>query len=102
MTVASKKYEAPKRRRWETQVEFLDGSVIDATSDDDAIERWKRIASWTDETAISDPADWMERVLARARTFYQAGLIGITSESGSTVILDALNAEGCLIVRRKG
>ena len=102
MTAAHKKYPAPRRRRWLVQVEFLDGTTIDASSDADAMDRWRRLAAWSDETAVTDPDDWMERVLARARVFYNAGLIGITPKMDPKVILDALDAEGCLIVRRKG
>lgn len=99
---AVKVYPAAKRRVWDTQIEFLDGTTIDATSDEDAVDRWRRMAAWTDESAITNPADWMERVLARARSFYQAGLIGLDGQSEATDILDALHAEQCLIIRRKG
>lgn len=95
-------YPAPKRRVWSVQVEFLDGTVIDAASDDDAIERWRRIASWSDESALTDPVDWMDRVLARARVFYNAELLGITGHAPSSVILNALSDEKCIELRRKG
>jgi hypothetical protein len=96
------KYPAPKRRRWEVQVEFLDGLIIDAASDDDVVARWRNFPSWSDESAMTDPVDWMNRVLDRARTFYHAGLIGINGNSTPTEILDALSAEECIILRRKG
>lgn len=83
------------------QVEFFDGTVIDATSDDDAVERWRRIATWSDPTAETNPADWMLRVLMRARTIYGARLEGITPDSSSTDILEALADEECLYLRRK-
>lgn len=97
----AKKYPAPKPRDWIVQVEFFDGTVIDATSDDDAIERWRRVAAWTDPTAETHALDWMARVLMRARTVYQAALTGITPSSTSTEILDALADENCLYLRRK-
>lgn len=83
------------------QVEFFDGTVIDATSDEDALSRWRRIATWTDPTAETNPKDWMARVLMRARTIYRAELVGITPDSSDTEILDALADEGCLYLRRK-
>lgn len=94
-------YPAPKRRNWMVQIEFLDGTVIDASSDDDAMDRWRRLASWTDPTAESDPVDWTERVLMRAKTVYGANLPDITSTSTPTVILDALSDQGVLSLRRK-
>lgn len=96
-----KAYTAPKPRNWNTQVEFFDGTVIDATSDEDAIERWRRLAAWTDQTAETHPKDWMARILMRARTVYRANLSGITPDSTDTEILDALDDEGCLYLRRK-
>jgi hypothetical protein len=94
-------YPAPKRRVWTVQIEFLDGTTIDASSDEDALDRWRRLAGWTDPTVDTHPIDWMDRVLARARSFYGAHLNGITGESEATVILDALDAEQCLSLRRK-
>lgn len=94
-------YPGPKRRVWEVQIEFLDGTTIDATCDEDALERWRRVAAWSDPTVQTDPVDWMERVLARARTFYGASLTGITGRSTSTQILEAMSAENCLSLRRK-
>ena len=94
-------YPAAKLRRWDVQVEFLDGTVIDATSDEDAIDRWRRIAAWTDPTAETNPRDWMERILGRSREVYGAALTMITPDTPPGSILDALAAEGCLYVRRK-
>lgn len=96
-----KVYEAPKRRRWEVQVEFMDGTVIDAASDADAMERWQRIASWWDETALTNKERWLKRVLDHARSHYAVSLPGIDEKSESVAIFDAMNNEGCLIVRRK-
>lgn len=95
------KYPGPKARHWEVQVEFLDGTVIDAMSDEDALERWRRIAAWTDPTSESDPVGWMNRVLDRARVFYQVPLVGITGHAPAAVILDALADGNCLELRRK-
>lgn len=94
-------YPAPKRRNWIVQIEFLDGTTIDASSDDDAVERWRRLAAWVDPTAESNPLDWTERVLMRARTVYGAELPGITVLSTATELLEALDAESCLSLRRK-
>lgn len=94
-------YPAPKHRPWQVQIEFLDGVVIDAVSDDDALDRWRRVASWTDPTAEADPNDWLERVLARVRVVYRAPLEGVSSRSTPTEILDAIASTECLIVRRK-
>lgn len=94
-------YPAPKRRNWTVQVEFLDGTTIDASDDTDALDRWRRVAAWSDPSAESDPVDWMNRILARARVFYVAHLFGVTGESTPTQILEALDAEKCLSLRRK-
>lgn len=94
-------YPAPKRRRWEVQVEFLDGTTIDAMSDQDVIERWARVAAWSDPTAETDTAAWLDRVLERARVFYEAKLVGISGTAPPAVILDALAEENCLTLRRK-
>lgn len=94
-------YPAPKRRNWVVQIEFLDGTIIDASSDEDAMDRWRRLASWTDPTAESDPVDWTDRILMRARTVYGANLLDITSASTPTEILDALSDQGVLSLRRK-
>lgn len=94
-------YPAPKLRNWTVQIEFLDGTIIDAQDDDEALERWRRIAAWTDDGAESDPRGWMDRVLARARTFYVAHLDSVTGQSSATQILEALDAEKCLSLRRK-
>lgn len=97
----TKAYPAGKRRSWNTQVEFLDGHTIDAVSDEDAIERWRRMAAWSDPVATSNPTEWMQRVLTRAREFYQADLRDIDAASSATDILDALSRERCLDLRRK-
>jgi hypothetical protein len=95
-------YPAPKsRRHWKVQVEFHDGTTIDAASDEDALERWRRIAAWSDPTAETDPTDWMTRILARSRVFYVTPLTGITPESTATEILEALANGNCLSLRRK-
>jgi hypothetical protein len=94
-------YPAPKRRNWTVQIEFLDGTIIDASDDQDALERWRRIAAWSDPTAETNPRDWMERVIARSRVFYVAHLSGVTPDSSATQILEALDAEKCLSLRRK-
>jgi hypothetical protein len=94
-------YPAPKRRNWLVQVEFLDGTILDGMDDDEIMERWRRVASWSDPTAETDPTDWMGRILARARTFYVAHLYGINERSSSTEILEAMDAEKCLSLRRK-
>lgn len=96
-----KKYPAPKVREWTVQVEFLDGTTIDAASDEDAVERWRRIAEWSDPTVGSDPIGWMDRVLDRARTFYRAGLENVRGGSTCTEILDALDDADCIVLRRK-
>lgn len=96
------KYPASKRRPWDVQIEFMDGTTIDATSDEDAIDRWQRLAAWWDESALDDKSAWMEKVLMRARTAYQVVLPGVTASTPPRQYLDALSAEGCLIVRRKG
>jgi hypothetical protein len=83
------------------QVEFFDGTVIDATSDEDALERWRRIAAWSDPTAEVDPTDWQERILHRARVFHQANLEGLTGTTKPTELLDALAEADCLYLRRK-
>jgi hypothetical protein len=96
-----KAYPVPsKRRRWRTQIEFLDGTVIDAMSDGDAVDRWARLAGWSDPKALDDRAAWMESILTRARVFYGARLIGINAYTPTTLILDALAAEQCLLLRR--
>ena len=94
-------YPAPERRKWNTQIEFFDGTVIDAADDDDAIARWRRVATWSDPTAQTDPSDWMARVLDRARVVYAAKLRDVSSDSSPTKILDALSDEGCLYLRRR-
>lgn len=94
-------YPAPKRRNWIVQIEFLDGTVIDASSDEDAMERWRRLATWTDPTAETDPRGWQQRILERARTVYGATLPLITDLSGPTELLEALDKESCLSLRRK-
>lgn len=96
-----KGYPAPKVRSWKVQVEFFDGTTIDATSDEDALDRWRRLATWSDETAETHPVDWMNRVLSRARVFYMAPLPGLTGESPPGDVLDALAAGNCLYLRRK-
>lgn len=94
-------YPAPERRKWDVQVEFFDGTVIDAASDEDALERWRRVAAWTDPTAEVDPIDWQERVIHRARVFHRARLDGITGKTPPAELLDALAEEDCLYLRRK-
>jgi len=96
-----KKYPGPKLRHWTVQIEFFDGTVIDAASDEDALVRWRRLASWSDPTAENMPEDWQERILARARTFYQAALEGLNGRSDPTEVLDALADQNCLYLRRK-
>ena len=96
-----KGYPAPKARSWKVQVEFFDGTTIDATSDADAVDRWRRLASWSDPTAETVPEDWMNRVLARARTFYGAELSGLTGASSASEILNAMADQECLFLRRK-
>lgn len=94
-------YPAPKVRNWTVQIEFLDGTIIDAQDDEDALDRWRRVAAWTDDTAEVNPREWMDKILARARTFYVAQLSGVTGQSSATQILEALDAEKCLSLRRK-
>lgn len=94
-------YPAPKHRFWRTQIEFLDGTVVDAADDEDAIARWRRLASWTDPTAEANPVDWMGRVLDRARVVYGCGLVGIQPNMPASRILDALAEEGVILLRRK-
>lgn len=95
-------YSSPKHRSWQVQIEFFDGTTIDATGDKDALERWRRLATWSDPTADTHPVAWMGRVLDRARVFYGAKLTNIRPDDNATIILDALYAEGALILRRKG
>lgn len=96
------KTEAPKKRMWNVQVEFLDGTIIDAISDEDAVERWRRLAAWTDTTVETDPEAWMDRVLARARVVYGAQFpSGLNGSAPAPMILNALDDAECLIVRRK-
>lgn len=103
MTVeVARKYESPKRRLWMVQVEFFDGITIDAMSDDDALERWRRVSAWTDETALDPNSDWLDRVLNRARSYWNVELEGLNARSSATEILDALYDAECLILRRKG
>jgi hypothetical protein len=92
---------APELRKWEVQIEFFDGTVIDAASDDDAMDRWRRVAAWTDPTAETSPQDWQERVIHRARVFHGAKLEGLTGESKPADVLNALFEEDCLYLRRK-
>lgn len=94
-------YPAPKRRVWTVQIEFLDGTTIDASDDVDALDRWRRIAAWSDPTAESNPEEWMEKILARSRIFYSAALFEVTGRSPASQILEALDAEKCLSLRRK-
>ena len=93
-------YPVGPKMRWSTQIEFLDGTVISGTDDEDAIERWRRLAAWTDFGA-EDRDRWMNLVLDRARVFYGAGLIGISAASSPGQILDSLAAERCILVRRR-
>jgi hypothetical protein len=65
------------------------------------MERWRRIAAWIDPTAESNPLDWTERILMRARTVYGASLPGITNLSTATELLEALDSEDVLSLRRK-
>lgn len=94
-------YPVPEKRHWLVQAEFLDGTIIEGMSDEDVIVRWRRLAGWADPTAQSDPEQWLQRVLDRARVFYGAVLIGINEHSAPEHILNALAAEQCLILRRR-
>lgn len=94
-------YPVPTRKRWTVQIEFLDGTTIDATSDADAIERWMRLSAWLDPTVWADPEGWLDRALDRARVLYGARLIGITGRTDPRLVLDALAAERVLILRRR-
>lgn len=94
-------YPAPKRRTWIVQVEFLDGTIIDASSDEDAMDRWRRLATWTDPTAETNQTGWQQRILERARSVYGASLPQITNLSSPTELLEALDKENCLSLRRK-
>ena len=97
----SRAYPVPEKRWWMVQVEFLDGTIIDGASDFDVIDRWRRLASWTDPNATEFPEQWLNRVFDRARQFYGAALIGIGAKSEPEHILDALAAEDCVILRRR-
>jgi len=94
-------YPVPdKRPRWRTQVEFLDGTIIDGMSDTDCVERWRRVASWTDTSAEQDPAAWQELMLNRARAVYGAELADLDGLSAPESVLEALADAGCLMLRR--
>lgn len=90
----------PKRAPWRVQVEFLDGTIIEGVDDDDVVGRWRRLALWAGDDGLTD-AEWLDRVLDRARVFYGAGLIGVSGSSTPRQIVDALAAEQCLMVRRR-
>ena len=94
-------YRAPPKPAWQVCVEFHDGTLIYAVDDEDAFMRWRRLAAWTDPTAEHHPADWLQRVLERAQVHYQASLSGITPKTPPGEILDALDAEKCLFLRRR-
>jgi len=94
-------YSTPTRKRWRTQIEFLDGSTVEGTDDADALDRWLRLAAWGDPAVIDDPSGWLDRVLARARAFYGATLSAVHSGTPPTELLDALAAERVVEVRRR-
>jgi len=94
-------YPAPFKKDWSVQVEFLDGTEISGMSDADVVERWRRVAAWTDPTALDDPAGWVVKVLDRARVFYGADLDGLGGLTPPATLLDRLAASGVLILRRR-
>ena len=94
-------YPAPPKPNWNTQIEFWDGNIIYGVDDEDALTRWRRLASWTDPTAIDDPADWQSRVIDRARVAYGATLNGVTPDTAPTPFLDALADGGAIMLRRR-
>ena len=95
-------YPVPARRpRWRVQIEFLDGTTIDGMSDDDVLDRWRRLASWSDPLIAKNRDDWLWRVLDRARRDYGAALIGLHPRSDPRLLLDGLAAERCLTLRRR-
>jgi hypothetical protein len=77
-------------------VEFLDGTLIQGVTDQDVLDRWRRLAAFTDATAEEDPDAWLVKILDRCRVFYGAALIGIDATTPPAAILDALWAEACL------
>lgn len=93
-------YPVPdKRAKWRTQVEFLDGTVIDGMSDVDCVERWRRLAAWSDVEA-EIPVRWQNKMLHRARAVYGLDLAELDGLSTPEALLNALGDAGCLILRR--
>lgn len=89
-------YPVPGKPKWSVAIEMLDGTRIEGVDDTDVLDRWRRLASWTDPDAEALPAEWLQKILDRCRVFYGAGLIGITVTTDPALILDALFAEGCI------
>jgi hypothetical protein len=90
-------YPVPSRARWSVAVEFLDGTRIEGTSDADVIDRWSRL-QWTVDC---DAATLKRAVVARARGFMGAVLLGIDDTTPDDQFLDALAAEGVVYLNRK-
>lgn len=98
--MGDKPYPVPTRLRWETAVEFLDGTRIEAASDADVLERWGRLLGWSESRYLA-PSEVKERAARFARGFYEASLPDGVEELPDDAFLDVLADSGCIVVIRR-
>ena len=92
-------YPAPRKARWSTAIEFLDGNRVEGVDDADALDRWRMLAAWSD-VAATNVVQWQQRIIDRVRVFYGEPIPEVDATTPPTEFLDALFKAGVIRLQR--